>query len=78
MPFQSAVQAADLKSDLASARARTDELFRVVRPESLYDRPVPERHRMVFYLGHLEAFDWNQLGAGVLSMTASALITCSS
>ena len=70
MPFQSTVPAADLKSDLASARARTDELFRVVRPESLYDRPVPERHRMVFYLGHLEAFDWNQLGAGVLSMTA--------
>ncbi len=70
MPFQSAVQAADLKSDLASARARTDELFRMVRPGSLYERPVPERHRMVFYLGHLEAFDWNQLGAGALSMTA--------
>ena len=70
MPFQSTVPAADLKSDLASARARTDELFRMVRPGSLYERPVPERHRMVFYLGHLEAFDWNQLGAGALSMTA--------
>src|SRR5207253_1085491 len=47
MPFQSAVQAADLKSDLASARARTDELFRMVRPGSLkeiyaYNRRVRE------------------------------------
>lgn len=25
---------------------------------------------MVFYLGHLEAFDWNQIGAGALSMAA--------
>ena len=70
MHFQSTVQAVDLKSALASARARPDELFRLVQPESLYERPVPERHRMVFYLGHLEAFDWNQLGAGALSMTA--------
>ena len=23
--------------------------------------PIPERHRVVFYLGHLEAFDWNQI-----------------
>lgn len=27
----------------------------------MYDRPIPERHRIVFYLGHLEAFDWNQI-----------------
>ena len=44
---------------LAEARARTDELFRVVRPEALYDRPIPERHRILFYIGHLEAFDGN-------------------
>ncbi|HXR96582.1 MAG TPA: SUMF1/EgtB/PvdO family nonheme iron enzyme [Terriglobales bacterium] len=36
-------------------------LWPVVRPEALYRRPVPERHRLVFYLGHLEAFDWNLL-----------------
>ncbi len=44
---------------LTRARKQTDELFRLVRPEALYERPIPERHRIVFYLGHLEAFDWN-------------------
>jgi iron(II)-dependent oxidoreductase len=43
------------------ARAQSDELFKIVRPEALYDRPIPERHRIIFYLGHLEAFDWNLL-----------------
>jgi ergothioneine biosynthesis protein EgtB len=34
----------------------------------MYDRPIPERHRIVFYVGHLEAFDWNLLnGAGSAS-----------
>jgi gamma-glutamyl hercynylcysteine S-oxide synthase len=46
---------------LSEARARSEELFQIVRPEALYDRPVPERHRIIFYLGHLEAFDWNLL-----------------
>ncbi len=31
----------------------------LVRPEAFYERPVPERHRIIFYVGHLEAFDWN-------------------
>jgi ergothioneine biosynthesis protein EgtB len=47
---------------LAHARRATDALFSLVRPEALLDRPIPERHRLVFYLGHLEAFDWNLLG----------------
>ncbi len=46
---------------LQEARARSEELFQIVRPAALYDRPVPERHRIIFYLGHLEAFDWNLL-----------------
>ncbi len=53
-----------LLGHLADARARTDELFRLVLPEALYDRPIPERHRIVFYIGHLEAFDWNLIGRG--------------
>lgn len=44
---------------LAEARARTDELFRLIRPKAIHDRPIPERHRILFYLGHLEAFDGN-------------------
>jgi iron(II)-dependent oxidoreductase len=41
------------------AREQTDHLFELVRSEALYDRPIPERHRLIFYVGHLEAFDWN-------------------
>lgn len=48
-----------LVAALAEARARTDDLFSVLKPDALYERPIPERHRLVFYLGHLEAFDWN-------------------
>jgi formylglycine-generating enzyme required for sulfatase activity len=44
---------------LIHARAGTDTLFGLVRPEAFYERPVLERHRLIFYLGHLEAFDWN-------------------
>ena len=42
---------------VADARRRSDALFDIVRPESIYERPIPERHRIIFYVGHLEAFD---------------------
>ena len=47
---------------LAEARQRSDRFFETMLPEALYDRPIPERHRFVFYMGHLEAFDWNLIG----------------
>jgi len=50
-----------LSAQLNSARAHTDQLFELLTSESLYSRPIPERHRLIFYLGHLEAFDWNQI-----------------
>jgi len=53
--------ATELGTALQQARERTDELFALVRPEAIYDRPIAERHRIVFYLGHVEAFDWNLL-----------------
>jgi iron(II)-dependent oxidoreductase len=56
---------------LDQARAETDKLFAIVRPDSLYDRPIPERHRIVFYIGHLEAFDWNLLRSGVAPFDAA-------
>jgi iron(II)-dependent oxidoreductase len=59
-----------LLSRLADARFRTDEIFGLVRPDSLYERPIPERHRIIFYLGHLEAFDWNLLRERVLGLKA--------
>ena len=51
----------DLRTRLADARSQTDKLFEIVRREALYERPIPERHRIIFYVGHLEAFDWNLL-----------------
>jgi iron(II)-dependent oxidoreductase len=51
-----------LQERLDSARELTDSIFRLLTPEALYSRPIPERHRLVFYLGHLEAFDWNLIG----------------
>ncbi len=50
-----------------SARLQTDALFDVLNPEALYQRPVAERHRLIFYLGHVEAFDWNLIGRGALN-----------
>jgi gamma-glutamyl hercynylcysteine S-oxide synthase len=58
----------DLMEQLADARQRTDDLFAVVKPDSLYERPIAERHRIVFYIGHLEAFDWNLLHERVLEV----------
>jgi formylglycine-generating enzyme required for sulfatase activity len=43
-------------------------LFALVRPDSLYERPIPERHRIIFYVGHLEAFDWNLIGRNALDL----------
>src|SRR5215467_6920570 len=51
----------DLHTRILEARARIDELFQLVSEVALYDRPIAERHRIVFYLGHVEAFDWNLL-----------------
>ena len=50
-----------LLARLDEARARTDSLFNLLPPNSFYDRPIPERHRLIFYFGHLEAFDQNLL-----------------
>ena len=55
---------------LAAARANTDALFAMIRSDSLYERPIPERHRIIFYVGHLEAFDWNLAGRYALDLPA--------
>jgi iron(II)-dependent oxidoreductase len=53
---------------LEDARARTDELFAMVRPDAIYDRPIAERHRLIFYLGHVEAFDWNLISGHAVNL----------
>lgn len=51
---------------LHAARARTDVLFESLDPAALYERPVADRHRLIFYLGHVEAFDWNLISKHAL------------
>ncbi|MGO8983275.1 MAG: SUMF1/EgtB/PvdO family nonheme iron enzyme [Terriglobales bacterium] len=56
---------------VGDARRRSDALFDLLRDDTLdggkggaiYERPIPERHRIIFYVGHLEAFDWNLLSS---------------
>lgn len=60
----------DLQNELARARAHTDGLFSLVDDSTLYERPIADRHRLIFYLGHLDAFDWNQVAAGALGATS--------
>ena len=58
----------ELLERVADARRRSDALFGVVRADSLYERPIPERHRIIFYGGHLEAFDWNLLHENIFGL----------
>jgi formylglycine-generating enzyme required for sulfatase activity len=51
---------------LRAAWQRSDELFARIAPAALDLRPIALRHPLRFYLGHLPAFAWNQLGRGVL------------
>lgn len=59
-----------LQERLDSARQLTDSIFRLLTPEALYSRPIPERHRLIFYLGHLEAFDWNLICRKTLDVSS--------
>lgn len=52
------------------ARTRTDELFDLLGPGAWYERPIPERHRLIFYLGHVEAFDWNLLRERLIGLSS--------
>lgn len=63
MPLSAETRAALRLARLAQARRLTDALLERARGAALYERPIPQRHRPIFYLGHLDAFDWNLLAA---------------
>src|SRR5260370_41377974 len=42
-------------------RARTREVFAIPKPETYYERPILLRNPIVFYEGHLPAFNVNTL-----------------
>ena len=37
-------------------------------PKAMFERPIAARHRIIFYLGHFEAFDWNLLARSTLGL----------
>lgn len=57
----------DLHTQMQQARQASDQLLAILTPEALYQRPIAERHRLIFYRGHLEAFDRNLLAGEVPS-----------
>jgi ergothioneine biosynthesis protein EgtB len=42
-------------------RRRTRDLFAIVSDDAYYSQPIPSRHPLVFYEGHLPAFSFNTL-----------------
>ena len=56
MPVMEAA-GAKLLVQLQSARQESDKLFGILKPEAIYERPIAERHRVLFYIGHLDGFD---------------------
>lgn len=65
---------ADLIRQWETACAQSDALFSRVSPQGFFARPIGERHRVLFYRGHIEAFDINVLSrhiAGVASCDTS-------
>lgn len=50
-----------LISAFQKAFARTEEIFNLITPEAYHEQPIPLRHPIIFYEGHLPAFIWNPL-----------------
>lgn len=61
-----------MKAALQAAWDRSDQLFGVLLDDALLDRPIGLRHPFLFYVGHLPAFMWNQIGGGVLNLRSES------
>jgi ergothioneine biosynthesis protein EgtB len=55
---------------LRRAWRRSDGLFALLSDAAWLEQPIALRQPFVFYLGHLPAFAWNQLGRGLLELGA--------
>lgn len=60
--------ASKLLEELQTARAESDRLFAILKPDAIYERPIAERHRVIFYIGHLDGFDSIQICREALGM----------
>ncbi len=65
-----AIPLASLNEELLSLfqkeRQRTDRIFGIADPSAYDTAPIPLRHPLVFYDGHVDAFNWNVLFRKIL------------
>ena len=54
------------KARLTATWERTDRIFEILAKDAWLAQPIALRHPFIFYLGHLPAFAWNHVCAGVL------------
>ena len=59
---------ASVHDRLHACWSRSDQIFDLLEGDALFEQPIGLRHPLVFYLGHLPAFAWNQVCRGVLEM----------
>jgi gamma-glutamyl hercynylcysteine S-oxide synthase len=61
----------NMLEQLQSARAESDRFFDIIARAAMHERPIDARHRIIFYVGHLDGFDSIQIcreGLGIKSM----------
>ena len=59
-----------LLAELQAARVESDRLFDILKTEAIYERPIAQRHRVIFYIGHLDGFDSIQICREALGLTS--------
>ena len=59
-----------VRERLRACWSRSDEIFDLLENDALHEQPIGLRHPLIFYLGHLPAFAWNQVCRGLLDIPA--------
>src|ERR1700756_3682758 len=60
-----------LGEEIRRARAESDRLFSILMPAAMYERPIAQRHRVIFYVGHLDGLDAIQICRGGLGVQSA-------
>ncbi len=66
MPEAATLRSPDVLDQLQAAWRRSDALFALLEEGAWLQRPIALRQPLIFYVGHLPAFAWNQLNRGLL------------
>lgn len=64
------ITANTLAEKITEVRNESDRLFRILKSSALYERPISQRHRVIFYIGHLDGFDSIQICREALGLTS--------